>query len=56
MLLWKVVGFGDIVTLVDGSIVIIESSLMLGFGTLIDGSLVITEASSLLRFCYSNEW
>ena len=34
----------------DGSIVIIKSSLLLGFGTLIDGILVIMEGSLLLRF------
>ena len=31
MSLWKVVRFGDFVTLMDGNIVIIEGSLLLGF-------------------------
>ena len=40
----------------DGSLVILEGSLLLDFVTPLDGSLVIMEGSSLLRFGYSNGW
>ena len=52
--LWMVVCCLDFITPIDGSLVLMEGSLLLRFFTPMDGSLFIMEGSLLLKFCYSN--